>query len=181
MNGKITASGAIDARLGRGLVFSDEIAGQQIRIRRTFGRSEAAGNFWEAEAWAGQGRRKGPSGYESWIGFRGEQAWVEKGVRRAGGLWKIKSMEVPVFFLIRLLILHLHLHLHSLYSAALYPTHPIHYTVALYSGSEAKQVCASPRSRSRDLASIPTSACSLHANCLSLLASRQHVWPRPIT
>lgn len=53
MNGKITASGAIDTRLGRGLVFSDEIAAQQIRIRRTFGSregSEAAGNFWEAEA-----------------------------------------------------------------------------------------------------------------------------------
>ena len=37
MNGKITASGAIDARLGRGLVFSDEVAVQQIRMRRNFG------------------------------------------------------------------------------------------------------------------------------------------------
>ena len=76
-----------------------------------------------------------------------------------GGPWKIKRKEVPVSSLIRLLILHLHLHLHSLYLAALSPIHPIYYTVALYSGSEARQICASPRWRSRDLAPIPTSAC----------------------
>ncbi|MCJ1345775.1 hypothetical protein MMC31_003984, partial [Peltigera leucophlebia] len=47
-----------DARLGRGLVFDDEIAAQQrMRIQRNFGSgrgSEAAGNFAEAEVWAEQ-------------------------------------------------------------------------------------------------------------------------------
>ena len=62
----------------------------------------------------------------------------EKGIRRAGGPWRIKKTEVPVFSLIRLLILHLHLH--SLYSAALFPTHPLHYPVALDCGSEARYV-----------------------------------------
>ena len=47
-------------------------------------------------------------------------------------------MEVQLFSLIRLLILHLHLH--NLYLAALSPTHPLHYTVALDSGSEARYV-----------------------------------------
>ena len=60
----------------------------------------------------------------------------DKGVRRAGG--PIKRMEVPVSSLIRLLTLHLHLH--SLYLAAHFPAHPLYYTVALDSGSEARYV-----------------------------------------
>lgn len=50
----------------------------------------------------------------------------KKGVRRVGGLWEIKKREVPVSFLMKLLIFHLHLrlnlHLHSLYLAALFPS-----------------------------------------------------------
>ena len=64
----------------------------------------------------------------------------EKGVKRARGSGRIKKTEMPVFSLIRLLILHLHLHLHSLYLAALFPTHPLHYTIALDSRSEARFV-----------------------------------------
>ena len=75
-----------NARLGRGLVFDDEIATQQgcgrMRIRRNFGSgkgSEAACNFGEAEVRVEQGNGKGPSGYKSRIRGRGEYARKRKG------------------------------------------------------------------------------------------------------
>ena len=102
----------------------------RMRIRRNFGSRERV-----LRQPAISGKR---SSEQSRVGEK-DRAGV-----RAGELWKIKRMEVPVSSLIRLLILHLHLHLHSLYLAALFPTHPLHYTVALDSGSEARYVCTSP-------------------------------------
>ncbi len=69
----------LDARLGRGLVFDDQIAAQKgcgrMRIRRNFASregSEAASNFQEAEVRAEHGNGKGPSGCESGIRDRAE-------------------------------------------------------------------------------------------------------------
>ena len=76
----------LDARLGRGLVFDDQIAAQKgcgrMRIRRNFASregSEAASNFQEAEVRAEYGNGKGPSGCES--GIRDRAEWARKGER----------------------------------------------------------------------------------------------------
>ena len=162
------------ARLGRGLVFDDEIAAQQrmrpeahptqfrkqrrVRGSRQFRgsgdlskageekrterrRAETASNFGEAEE-QGRVEEKDRADARAGYGSKRSRPEGEKGARRAGGPWMIKRREVPVSSLIRLLILHLHLHLHlhNLYLAALFPTHPLHYTVALDSESEARYV-----------------------------------------
>ena len=118
----------LNALLGWGLVFDNEIAAQkksdQMHIRRNFTsreRSEAASNFWEAGVRAENGNEKRLSGYES--GIKDRKRWTRKKKRgqegwRAWGPWTIKRMEVPIPLLIRLLILLLHLHQHSLYLAA---------------------------------------------------------------
>lgn len=61
-----------------------------------------------------------------------------KKAERPGG---IKQMEMPVFFLIKLLILYQHLHLHSLYLAALFFIYLFYYIIVLDIGSEARYVC----------------------------------------
>ena len=74
-------------------------------------------------------------------------------------------------------MLHLQLHLHSLYVAVLCPTHPLYYTVALDSGSEARYV----RRQGSGLGIYLAPYLPLQASCLLLLASRQYAWPRHIT
>ncbi len=83
---------SLNARLGRGLAFDDEIAAQKrcgrMRIRRNFASregSETASNFREAEVRAEHGNGKGPSGYES--GIRDRAEWTRKGERGQEG-WR---------------------------------------------------------------------------------------------
>ncbi len=86
-------------RLGRGLVFDDEIAAQQrMHIRCNFGSGrepEIAGQFPESRGPSKQRERKGPSENESRI--RGQE---RKGVRGAKGLklWRIKEDRGTSFF-----------------------------------------------------------------------------------
>lgn len=67
---------------------------------------------------------------------------------------------------------HLHRHLHSLYLAAIFPkspTHPLHYTVALKSGSEARYV----RLQGCGLGIQPLYL-PLQASCMLLSSLRRH-------
>ncbi len=89
---------SIHDRLGRGLVFDDDIAAQKgcgrMRIRRNFASregSEAARNFREAEVRAEHGNGKGPSGYESEIRDRAE--WTRKGERDQEGWRAMEDKE----------------------------------------------------------------------------------------
>ena len=61
----------------------------------------------------------------------GKGSGEQKGVREPKGSGEIKKTEVPVFFLIRSLILHLHishphLHLHSLFFSCTHSPTPSH-------------------------------------------------------
>ncbi len=116
------ASGRLgyNARLGRGLVFNDDIAARhRIRIRRNLG-SGRAGNLGEA---SGQSRRReGLSG--AGLGKRTERMWEpdrgqasKRDQRGKGEPWRIKKDKVSVSFCIRSLISH---------RTCTAPTHPLH-------------------------------------------------------
>ena len=137
---------APNARLGRELVFDDEFGARGCAsdaISDVHPTSEAGvrggRQFW-GKPRSGQSRVEGKklNGYGGQIGVR-----RTKGVRKAKGPWRIKEDGGSGFFphqIIDLLphFLYKYQHLHSCILAA--PTHPLHDTVALDSGSEARYV-----------------------------------------
>ena len=129
------------ARLGRGLVFDDEIAAQPTGWgpdRMQFGSGEGVRDsqrFRGSEGLSGAG----PSGCGDRIGVRrakgsGRGAKGSGEQRGSGEPWRIKRMEVPVSSFIRSLILHLHishshLHLHSLYFSRTSLNHKLYFSL----------------------------------------------------
>ena len=124
-----------NARLGRVLVFDDEIAAQ----RRMRTRPDA--HPTQFRKWRRSPSQPAISGKRRSERSRTERVWEPIGVRRAKGSgkqrhqeseggqegqgpWRIKRMDVPVTSSIRSLILHLHLH--SLYFSRTHPPTPSH-------------------------------------------------------
>ncbi len=116
--------------------------GLQLRIGCASGAiSEAekvADSLGEVKVSAEQGRRKGPNGCGSRIGS-GEQ----KGSKEQRGATEDKEERVTSLSLHQIIDSHRTYICTACTSAAL--THPLHYAVALDSGSEARYVCRQGR------------------------------------